>query len=109
MPEFGRDLAAGGFTSTWLGHKSINLMPSKKIWTKHTFRIDTSNPELLKTAKFLLIKISPHYSPIESIYVNNTIAIPLDHQAAWHSVTQDTSDSDPPVDKVPRGREIPQP
>ena len=103
LPSPGKDLAAGGFSSKWLAIENEFLAPQKKLWTKHTFRIDTSNPDLLEQAKFLLVKVSPRYSIVESNYLNNVIAIPLDHPDEWHSVTQDptddlpTNEGDPPA------------
>lgn len=109
LPSPGADLAAGGFTSAWLGMDRVYLMEGKKLWTKHTFRIDTGNPDLLDHAKFLLVKISPLHAVAESDYQNNVIAIPLDHPAQWHSVTQDPADAaaeDNPASPAPPGNPI---
>lgn len=101
FPEMGIDVAAGGFTTEWLGLATPFLAPGKKLWTKHTFRIDTSDPEMRSKAKYLIVKISPLYSVSESDYLNNVIAIPLDHPEEWHSVTQDPLDVKPAENEVP--------
>jgi serine/threonine protein kinase len=101
FPEMGIDVAAGGFTTEWLGLATPFLAPGKKLWTKHTFRIDTSDPAMRSKAKYLIVKISPLYSISESNYLNNVIAIPLDHPEEWHSVTQDPSDVKPAENEVP--------
>lgn len=106
-PTPGMDVAAGGFTSTWLGLDRSYLMAGKKLWTKHTFRIDTANPDLLARAKFLLVKISPLHAVPESDYQNNVIAIPLDHANAWHTVTQDPADAEPAADAPPKPADPP--
>jgi hypothetical protein len=98
FPEPGIDIAAGGFTSKWLGLDRAYLMAGRKLWTKHTFRIDTGNPDLLARAKYLLVKISPLHAIAESDYQNNVIAIPLDHPDQWHTVTQDPTDAEPATD-----------
>lgn len=108
MPSPGQDLAAGGFTTKWLGHDRVYLMAGKKLWTKHTFRIDSSDPEVLARAKFLLVKISPHHSVVEADYLNNVIAIPLDHPDQWHSVTQDPADAAPADDGNPAPAPLPE-
>ena len=94
VPESGRDLAAGGFTAEWLGLGGQYLMPGKKLWTKHTFRIDTSNEEVLKVAKFLLVSVSKSgfHPGVGAGAVGNVIAIPLEHPNQWHSVTQEPTD-----------------
>jgi serine/threonine protein kinase len=98
MPVDGNIVAAGGFTAKWLEANNLLLMPGRKIWTKHTFRIDTSDPDIRENAKYLLVKISPDYSITESNYRNNVVAIPLDYPDEWHSVTQDPADLVTPGD-----------
>jgi serine/threonine protein kinase len=107
LPTHAKDLAAGGFNSKWLGLDGVTLAAGKKIWTKQTFRIDTSNPELIKTAKYLLVRINHRQTSAESNYENNLIVIPLDHPNQWHSFTQDmkdtvtTGETDPAAQKAP--------
>lgn len=93
MPTYFNDLAVGGFTTKWLGFSSMFIEANKKIWMKHTFRIDTSNEEVMNAANFLLIKINPHQNLIETNHKNNIICIPLEKKNEWVSVTQDPSDN----------------
>lgn len=99
IPSFGLDVAAGGFSTDWLGLEEGSLMPGKKHWMRHTFRIDVSDPEIRATAKYLVIKISPHYLIGESNYLNNEIAVPLEYPNVWHSVTQDPADAVKPKEE----------
>ena len=92
MPEDGLDVAAGGFTGTWLGMGLQPLASQGKVWMRQTFRIDTSNRELLGHAKFLIVKISPFYQIPEANYKNNIIAIPLENPNQWNTATLDPKD-----------------
>lgn len=87
------DLAAGGFSTKWLGLPFIYLEERERLWTKHTFRIDMSNEEVRSKAKFLLVRINPNYSVSESQYENNTIVVPLKKPQEWTSIIQDPSDT----------------
>jgi serine/threonine protein kinase len=101
LPGVGRDLAAGGFTAEWLGLDHQYLMPGKKLWTKHTFRIDTSNDEVLKAAKFLLVSVSQSGFQTSAVTNGSVIAIPLDHPNQWHTVTQEPTDAAAAESKLP--------
>ena len=101
-PEPQKDLAAGGFGGRWLDLEGTSLLPGKKLWTKHTFRIDTSDPELLQRAKYLLVKVNPRGSILESNYDNNVIVIPLEYANQWHTVTQDPKDREVTVEAPPQ-------
>jgi hypothetical protein len=89
LPMDGLDVAAGGFSGSWLGMSLAPLASQRKVWMKPTFRIDTSTRELFEHAKFLIVKISPFYQIPESNYKNNTIVIPLENQNQWNTSTQD--------------------